>query len=102
MRWRTVALLVVILFLCAGRATHVAAQAVPRLIADNRTPYYIYGGGFIYPHYGIRSGYVHGPYRGGAYVNRGAYVGHAPTVAAPHAYSGGGMRGGFHGGGGRR
>ncbi|PYR58600.1 MAG: hypothetical protein DMF85_10215 [Acidobacteria bacterium] len=41
MRWRTVALLVVILFLCAGRATHVAAQAVPRLIADNRTPYYV-------------------------------------------------------------
>jgi hypothetical protein len=63
------------------------------------SPYYIYGGGFIYPHYGIRSGYVHGPYRGGGYVNRGAYVGHAPAVAAPHAYSGGGMRGGFHGGG---
>jgi hypothetical protein len=55
------------------------------------SPYYIYGGGFIYPGYGYRGGY-----RGG-YVNRGAAV-------APHALAGGGgMRGGgFHGGGGGR
>jgi len=73
------------------------------------SPYYIYGGGLIYPHYGFRSGYVHGPYRGG-YVLRGGHVpragyvghtggfaGHAPA-AAPHNF-GGGMHGGSHGGG---
>jgi hypothetical protein len=52
------------------------------------SPYYIYGGGFIYGGYGYRGGY-----RGG-YANRGGAV-------APHAFAGGGgMGGGFHGGGG--
>jgi hypothetical protein len=67
------------------------------------SPYYIYGGGFIYPHSGIRSGYVHEPYRRGyinrgGYANRGAFTGHT-SAAAPHGFSGGGMHGGFSGGG---
>jgi len=64
------------------------------------SPYYIWGGGIIYPHYAIRSGYVHGPYRGG-YIHGGGYVhrrfeGHA--APAPHISGGGAMRGSFHGG----
>lgn len=63
------------------------------------SPYYIYGGGFIYPHYTIGRAYISGPYiRRGGYINRGAFVNRGPAVA-PHAYIGGGMHGGFHGGG---
>ena len=65
------------------------------------SPYYIWGGGFIYPHYRILPGYVHGPYRGG-YIGHGGYVGHpgyeGHVAPAPHVQSGGAMHGGFHGG----
>jgi hypothetical protein len=72
------------------------------------SPYYIYGGGFIYG--GYRGGY--GGYRGGyggrgGYANRGGVAGsagHAQGGAAFHGggggFSGGGGGGGFHGGGG--
>ncbi|WP_263381175.1 FecR domain-containing protein [Granulicella arctica] len=56
------------------------------------SPYYVYGGGFIYG--GYRGGY--GGYRGG-YGGRGGY-GNRGGVAGAHAAGAGG--GGFHGGGG--
>ena len=69
------------------------------------SPWYLYGGGFIYPGYGFRGGYyggtgyrggygVHGPYRGGtATAGRG--------FSGAGGFRGGGFSGGgFHGGGG--
>ncbi len=62
------------------------------------SPWYLYGGGFIYPGYGFRGGYYggygfHGPYRGG--------VGFRGGAASARGFSGGGgfAGGGFHGGG---
>jgi hypothetical protein len=74
------------------------------------SPYYIYGGGYIFPHYGvrgIRGGYVHGPYLHGpyrsGYIPRAGHVGHAGGfgghAAGPHGFSGGHAGGGFHRGG---
>jgi len=74
------------------------------------SPYYLYGGGFIYGRYG-RGFY---PYRGGAYAYRGGgpvnsgNVGGAIAAHPSGAFSGGGgfhgggMGGGSHGGGGHR
>jgi hypothetical protein len=60
------------------------------------SPYYLYGGGLIYPHYGIARGYIHAPHRGyvrGGFADRG-------TMIAPHRFGGGvAHAGGFHGGG---
>jgi hypothetical protein len=54
------------------------------------SPYYIWGGGFVYGR-GFRGGY--GGYRGGYGGYRGGYGGHA-------GFAGGMGGGGFHGGGG--
>jgi hypothetical protein len=65
------------------------------------SPYYIYGGGYIFPHYGVRRGYVHGPYRSGYFPRAGharGFSGHAPA-GTPHGFGGGHASGGFHGGG---
>jgi hypothetical protein len=85
------------------------------------SPWYLYGGGFIYPGYGFGGGYyggygyrggygIHGPYRGGtAGVSGRGFSGGGlrSGVAAARGFSGGGGfrgggggGGGFHGGGG--
>jgi hypothetical protein len=63
------------------------------------SPYAVYGGPFLYPHYSIGRAYV--PYRGG-YINRGGYQGGAVArnpALVPHVFMGGGAHGTFHGGG---
>jgi hypothetical protein len=61
------------------------------------SPYYIYGGGFIYRHPGYYGGHgYHGGYYG--HPGRGGY-GHAPSGGHVGGFHGGGG-GGFHGGGG--
>jgi hypothetical protein len=52
------------------------------------SPWYLYGGGLIYPGYGFRGGF----YRGGAI--------HAAPAPAVRGFAGGGFGGGFGGGGG--
>jgi hypothetical protein len=61
------------------------------------SPYYLYGGGFIYGRYG-RGGY---PYRGGfAYRGGGNFRGGEGFHGGGEGFHGGGGGGGFHGGGG--
>ena len=66
------------------------------------SPYYLYGGGFIYGRYG------HGiyPYRGGyGYAGGRSFAGNSRAFAhspSSSGFGGGGFGGGFHGGGGGR
>jgi hypothetical protein len=66
------------------------------------SPWYLWGGGYIYPGFGFAGGFYHGPYRGG-YGFRGGYGYRGPVAGvhvapAVHAYAGGGFGGGFRGG----
>ena len=63
------------------------------------SPWYLYGGGYIYPGYGFAGVFYRGGYRGPVGGFRGA-----PALSA-RTFGGGGFGGGFHsggGGGGRR